>query len=59
MPEFPGKTINVSAVSVMRGMKFNLKLTRAKEAKIRLWIAIRLIKCAARMINASVEVERS
>ena len=50
---------SASTVKAMRDMGFDIQITRVREARLRLWIAIRLIKLASWFLGcAGVTVEQ-
>lgn len=52
-------TCTVSALDAMKNITVEVRVKRVKEAKIRIWIGIRLIKLAAWImkVNGVVSVE--
>jgi len=47
------------AVDLMEGITMHIRVSRAKEMKIRFWIGIKLIKLAAKIFNMGLEINES
>jgi hypothetical protein len=50
------KAPNIKAVDAMRDMTITVRITGMKELRLRLWIGVRLVRLAARIMGMGIEV---